>query len=31
MNNGRTVFAQLLEFAPFSHFEHLVDVWEAKS
>lgn len=25
MNRGRTVFAQLLEFVPFSHFEHLVD------
>jgi hypothetical protein len=25
MNRGRTVFAQLLDFVPFSHFEHLVD------
>lgn len=29
MNRGRTVFAQLLEFVPFSHFEHLVDVYQA--
>lgn len=29
MNHGRTVFAQLLEFVPFSHFEHLVDVYRA--
>lgn len=29
MNHGRTVFAQLLEFVPFSHFEHLVDVHRA--
>lgn len=29
MNHGRTVFAQLLEFAPFSHFEHLVNVYQA--
>jgi hypothetical protein len=29
MNPGRTVFAQLLEFVPFSHFEHLVDVYRA--
>jgi len=29
MNHGRTVFAQLLEFVPFSHFEHLVDVYQA--
>lgn len=29
MNRGRTVFAQLLEFVPFSHFEHLVDVHQA--
>lgn len=29
MNRGRTVFAQLLEFVPFSHFEHLVDVYRA--
>ena len=25
MNRGKTVFAQLLGFIPFSHFEHLVD------
>jgi hypothetical protein len=25
VNRGRTVFAQLLDFVPFSHFEHLVD------
>lgn len=25
MNRGRLVFAQLLDFVPFSHFEHLVD------
>ena len=24
LNRGRTVFAQLLEFVPFSHFEHLI-------
>jgi hypothetical protein len=29
MNHGRTVFAQLLEFVPFGHFEHLVDVYQA--
>ncbi|CAG0993435.1 hypothetical protein BURK2_02524 [Burkholderiales bacterium] len=29
MNRGRTVFAQLLEIVPFSHFEHLVDVYQA--
>lgn len=29
MNRGKTVFAQLLEFIPFSHFEHLVDVYQA--
>ena len=29
MNRGRTVFAQLLEFVPISHFEHLVDVYQA--
>lgn len=29
MNHGRTVFAQLLAFVPFSHFEHLVDVHQA--
>jgi uncharacterized protein DUF4372 len=25
MNRGRSVFAQFLDFVPFSHFEHLVD------
>ena len=25
MNRGQSVFAQLLGFVPFSHFEHLVD------
>ena len=25
MNRGRSVFAQLLDFVPFAHFEHLVD------
>ena len=29
MNRGRTVFAQLLEFVPFGHFEHLVDRFAA--
>jgi len=29
MNRGRTVFAQLLGFVPFSHFEHLVGVYQA--
>ncbi len=29
MNHGRTVFAQLLEFIPFGHFEHLVDRFAA--
>ena len=29
MNSGRTVFAQLLGFVPFSHFEHLVDKYLA--
>lgn len=29
MNRGRTVFAQLLQLVPFSHFEHLVDVYQA--
>ena len=24
LNRGRSVFAQLLEFFPFSHFEHLI-------
>ena len=25
MNHGRTVFAQLLDVAPFKHFEYLVE------
>jgi hypothetical protein len=29
MNHDRTVFAQLLEFVPFRHFEHLVDVYQS--
>ena len=29
MNSGRTVFAQLLGFVPFGHFEHLVDKYQA--
>lgn len=29
MNSGRTVFAQLLGFVPFGHFEHLVDKYRA--
>ena len=29
MNTGRTVFAQLLGVVPFSHFEHLVDKYQA--
>lgn len=29
MNRGRTVFALLLEFIPFSHFEHPVDRFAA--
>lgn len=29
MNVGRTVFAQLLAVVPFSHFEHLVDKYQA--
>lgn len=29
MNRGRTVFAQLLQFIPFGHFEHLVDRFAA--
>ena len=29
MNSGRTVFAQLLGFVPFAHFEHLVDKYQA--
>ena len=29
MNRGKAVFAQLLTQVPFSHFEHLVDVYQA--
>ena len=29
MNRGRSVFAQLLDFVPFDHFEHLVDRFES--
>lgn len=29
MNHGKTVFAQLLDFVPFGHFEHLVDRFAA--
>lgn len=29
MNSGRSVFAQLLGFVPFAHFEHLVDIYQA--
>src|SRR3970040_93020 len=29
MNRGQSVFAQLLGFVPFSHFEHLVDRFES--
>lgn len=29
MNSVRTVFAQLLGFVPFAHFEHLVDKYQA--
>ena len=29
MNKGRTVFAQMLSVVPFSHFEHLVDKYQA--
>ncbi|MFZ0435930.1 MAG: IS4 family transposase [Chthoniobacterales bacterium] len=29
MNRGRLVFAQLLDFVPYSHFEHLVDRYAA--
>jgi hypothetical protein len=29
MNQGKTVFAQLLQFVPFSYFEHLADVYQA--
>ena len=29
MNRGQSVFAQLLEFVPFSHFEHLVDRFDS--
>lgn len=29
MNHGKTIFAQLLDYVPFSHFEHLVDRFAA--
>ena len=29
MSRGRTIFAQLLQFVPFNHFEHLADVYQA--
>lgn len=29
MNTGRTIFAQLLEYVPFGHFEHLCDKFQA--
>ncbi len=29
MNHGRTVFAQLLDFVPFKHFEYLVEKFSA--
>jgi Domain of unknown function (DUF4372) len=29
MNSGRTVFAQLVGFVPFAHFEHLIDKYQA--
>jgi hypothetical protein len=29
MNRGKAIFAQLLAQVPFSHFEHLVDVYQA--
>lgn len=29
MNTGHTLFAQLLSVIPFSHFEHLVDKYQA--
>ena len=29
MNRGKAVFAQLLAQVPFSHFEHLIDVYQA--
>ena len=29
MNSGRTVFAQMLGFVPFAHFEHLVDKYQS--
>ena len=29
MNRGRSVFAQLLDYVPFNHFEHLVDQFAA--
>lgn len=31
MNNGRTVFSQLLALVPYAHFEHLVDVHQANA
>ena len=31
MNRGRTVFAQLLEFVPFKHFEYLVERYAANN
>lgn len=29
MNSGRTVFAQMLGFVPFAHFEHLIDKYQS--
>jgi hypothetical protein len=29
MNQGKTVFAQLLQFVPFSHTEYQADVYQA--
>ena len=29
MNHGRTVFAQLLDFVPFKHFEYLAEKFSA--
>jgi hypothetical protein len=31
MNKGKTVFAQLLGFVPFTHFEHLVDCYKSNN
>ena len=28
-NHGRTVFAQLMDFVPFKHFEYLVEKFSA--